>query len=138
MILNNESDTIKFAKEYSNKIKSGDIICLVGDLGAGKTTFAKHFLYTLGVKDDIVSPTFNYVKEYNIENDNINKIYHFDVYRIKSNEQLQEIGFYDYIYDKNAISLIEWADNIIDEIPENAKWLKIRIIDENKREIIEE
>ena len=138
MILNNESDTIKFAKEYSNKIKSGEIICLVGDLGAGKTTFAKHFLSTLGVKDDIVSPTFNYVKEYNIENDSINKIYHFDVYRIKSNEQLQEIGFYDYIYDKNAISLIEWADNIIDEIPENAKWLKIRIIDENKREIIEE
>ena len=137
MILKNINDTEKFAKELIDKLLPGDIICLVGDLSAGKTTLSKYIIKALGINDEVISPTFNYVKEYNIKNnDKIHKIYHFDVYRIKSTEELLEIGFYDYINDKNSIKIIEWADIIEDEIPKNAKWIYINIINENTREII--
>lgn len=137
MILKNINDTEKFANEFAKKTKTGDIICLVGDLSAGKTTLTKFLISEFGVDEEVVSPTFNYVKEYKIKNKNkISKIYHFDVYRIKSTEELLEIGFYDYINDNNAVKIIEWADIIENEIPKNAKWVYINIINENEREII--
>lgn len=94
MIFKNINDTEKFAKELTDKLLPGDIICLVGDLSAGKTTLSKYIIKAFGVNNEVVSPTFNYVKEYNIKNNKkFNRIYHFDVYRIKSTDELLEIGF---------------------------------------------
>ena len=90
------------------------VVCLDGDLGVGKTVFAKGFGAGLGIKRDIVSPTFNIVKSY--EGDK--RLHHFDVYRISDISELDEIGFDEFIYD-DAIVLIEWSKLIEEALPAN-------------------
>ena len=90
------------------------VVCLDGDLGVGKTVFAKGFGAGLGIKKDIVSPTFNIVKSYEGEK----KLHHFDVYRISDISELDEIGFEEFLYD-DAIVLIEWSKLIEEALPEN-------------------
>ena len=89
-------------------------VCLDGDLGVGKTVFAKGFGAGLGIKKDIVSPTFNIVKSYEGEK----RLHHFDVYRISDISELDEIGFEEFLYD-DAIVLIEWSKLIEEALPEN-------------------
>lgn len=89
-------------------------VCLDGDLGVGKTVFAKGFGAGLGIKKDIVSPTFNVVKSYEGEK----RLHHFDVYRISDISELDEIGFEEFLYD-DAIVLIEWSALIEEVLPEN-------------------
>ena len=90
------------------------VVCLDGDLGVGKTVFAKGFGAGLGIKKDIVSPTFNIVKSYEGEK----RLHHFDVYRISDISELDEIGFEEFLYD-DAIVLIEWSALIEEVLPEN-------------------
>lgn len=138
MLINNIDETIELAKNIAKESKPGDIYCLVGDLASGKTVFCKNFIkYYIDI-DNVVSPTFNIIKTYNVNNNQVKNINHFDVYRIKSLDELNDIGFYDYIYDENSINLIEWADLIKDAIPKNAKWIKFYKYNQdiNKREII--
>ena len=90
------------------------VVCLDGDLGVGKTVFAKGFGAGLGIKKDIVSPTFNIVKSYEGEK----RLHHFDVYRISDISELDEIGFEEFLYD-DAIVLIEWSALIEEALPEN-------------------
>ena len=90
------------------------VVCLDGDLGVGKTVFAKGFGAGLGIKKDIVSPTFNVVKSYEGEK----RLHHFDVYRISDISELDEIGFEEFLYD-DAIVLIEWSKLIEEALPEN-------------------
>ena len=104
------SDTINFAKILVEDLHPRDVICLNGDLGTGKTVIAKSISKILLVKDEVISPTFNILKIYNTHNDLIKKIYHFDLYRIKSHSELDNIGFEEYIYNNDSISIIEWPD----------------------------
>ncbi|MDD6920382.1 MAG: tRNA (adenosine(37)-N6)-threonylcarbamoyltransferase complex ATPase subunit type 1 TsaE [Eubacteriales bacterium] len=131
LIIKNENDTKLFAEALTPQLKPGDIIALVGDLGTGKTTLTQYIARCLGITEDITSPTFNIVKEY--KSGKI-PLYHFDVYRIKSLEDLFEIGYEEYFYG-NGISIIEWADLIYEAIPENAYIIDISKdkADPNKR-----
>lgn len=131
LVIKNENDTKLFAKALAPQLKPGDIIALIGDLGTGKTTLTQYIAYYLGINENITSPTFNIVKEY--ENGKI-PLYHFDVYRIKSLEDLFEIGYEEYFYG-NGISIIEWADLIYEAIPEDAYIIDISKdeTDPNKR-----
>lgn len=113
-------ETEKIAMEISKKAKIGDIFCLSGDLGVGKTVFTKGFAKGLNIKDHITSPTFTIVNEYYSNP----PFYHFDVYRISCEDEMFEIGFDEYIYG-NGICLIEWAELIKGLIPEEAKWITI-------------
>ena len=115
-----EEESFQIAKKLGEKAKKGEIYCLEGELGTGKTVFAKGFAKGLGIEEIVDSPTFTIVKEYQGRE----KLYHFDVYRIEDVEELQEIGFSEMI-SGDAISLIEWASQIEEEIPENAKWITI-------------
>ena len=115
-----EADSFQLAKKLGEKAKKGEIYCLEGELGTGKTVFAKGFAKGLGIEEIVDSPTFTIVKEYQGRE----KLYHFDVYRIEDAEELQEIGFSEMI-SGDAICLIEWASQIEEEIPENAKWITI-------------
>ena len=115
-----EADSFQLAKKLGEKAKKGEIYCLEGELGTGKTVFAKGFAKGLGIEEIVDSPTFTIVKEYQGRE----KLYHFDVYRIEDIEELQEIGFSEMI-SGDAICLIEWASQIEEEIPENAKWITI-------------
>lgn len=118
-----EGETFDIASEIAKKIKNKktpQILRLEGDLGVGKTLFAKGFAWGLGIKDDIVSPTFNIVKTYEGEK----RLHHFDVYRISDISELDEIGFEEFIYD-DAVVLIEWASLIEEALPEKA--LKVTV-----------
>jgi len=117
-----DEETKKFASEIAKKAKKSDIYCLVGDLGTGKTVFSKGFALGLGIDEEITSPTFTIINEYN----NINiSFYHFDVYKLNTPEELYDIGYEEYFYG-DGICLIEWADLIKDFIPKYAKWISIK------------
>ncbi|WP_074016880.1 tRNA (adenosine(37)-N6)-threonylcarbamoyltransferase complex ATPase subunit type 1 TsaE [Fusobacterium massiliense] len=111
-ILNfSEIDTL--AKKIANYASENTVIALIGDLGTGKTTFTKTFAKEFGVKENLKSPTFNYVLEYLTGR---LPLYHFDVYRLCNSEEIYEIGYEDYI-NNGGVALIEWADIILDDLP---------------------
>lgn len=107
-------DTEKIAAEFAHTLKPNDVVAMYGDLGAGKTAFAKGVAHALGVTAYVTSPTFTIVNEY--EGDM--PFYHFDAYRIGSSEEMYDIGFEDYIY-AGGVSLIEWSELIEDILPDN-------------------
>ena len=108
-------ETFDFGEKLALNAKSGDVFTLEGDLGCGKTVFSQGFAKGLDVKDNICSPTFTIIQEYYSGR---LPFYHFDVYRISDVEEMDEVGFDDYVYG-DGVYLIEWA-NIIEEIlPKN-------------------
>lgn len=109
-----ENDTKDFAKLLASHLKSTDIIVLTGDLGSGKTKFTEGILSYFGLENEISSPTFTIVNEY--QKDDI-KIYHFDVYRLEDSTEFYEIGGEEYF--ANGICLIEWGELIEDALPKD-------------------
>ncbi len=112
-------DTVRFAENLAKKAEKGSVYCLSGELGAGKTSFAKGFALGLGITEEITSPTFTIVNEYDGEI----PFFHFDAYRL---EGMNAYGFdiEEYLYD-DGVCLIEWAEYIKNIIPHNAIWIKI-------------
>ena len=119
---NSTSETMKIAEALAQKCSPGAIICLVGDLGVGKTVFAKGFARGLGVCESITSPTFSIVNIY--ENTGGKTLYHFDVYRISNPSEMEDTGFEEYFYGE-GVCLVEWADLINELIPSSAVWVSI-------------
>ena len=114
-------DTFRTGFLLGEKAGPGDVYCLCGDLGVGKTVFPRGFAKGLGVEEPVQSPTFTIVQEY--EEGRL-PFYHFDVYRIGDVEEMDEIGYEDYIYGQ-GVSLIEWANLIEEILPEH--YTKITI-----------
>jgi len=109
-----QEDTIEFGKKLGVLLKKGDIVCITGDLGTGKTVLTNGIASALGIDEYITSPTFTIVNEY--EKGDIS-LYHFDVYRISDPEEMFEIGFEEYLYG-DGIVVIEWADLIKSILPD--------------------
>lgn len=132
-ISNSPEETKEFAKQIASHLFCGDILCLDGDLGAGKTTFSKAFISTLAKcsEDEVQSPTFIYLNIYPLEK---GKICHFDFYRIESETSFEQLGFLDY-FDKDHICLVEWPSKIKNHIPENSYLLEITYLGETKRQL---
>jgi len=114
-------ETFEFAKQYSETLQGGEVLCMYGDLGAGKTLFAQGLAAGLGIDGYISSPTFTIVNEY----EGRLPLYHFDVYRIADPDEMYETGFDDYI-SGNGVCLIEWAELIQDIIP--LPYTKVTIV----------
>jgi tRNA threonylcarbamoyladenosine biosynthesis protein TsaE len=112
-------DTENFATELAKKAIPGDFYALIGDLGAGKTAFAKGFARGLGITAHISSPTFSLINEYNTQGQKM-PLYHFDVYRIQDPQEMEETGYEEYFYGGVGVTLVEWADLIKDIFPPNA------------------
>ena len=115
ILSNSAFETEKLGKRLARTLKGNETIALYGDLGAGKTAFTRGFADFFGAKDMVSSPTFSLINEY--QNDK-SKIYHFDMYRVNSLEDLESTGFFDYI--DSGIIIIEWAENIENDLPKNA------------------
>jgi tRNA threonylcarbamoyladenosine biosynthesis protein TsaE len=112
-------ETKKIGQEFSKNLKPGDIVALFGELGSGKTTFVQGLAKGLGIKKRIISPTFVIVRAYKSPKGDF---FHSDLYRIEENfKNLSDIGIYEILKEKNGIVVIEWAEKIVDLLPEK-KW----------------
>lgn len=114
-------ETLEAGKRTGAQAVAGQVYCLNGDLGVGKTVFTQGFAAGLGIKEPVNSPTFTIVQEY--EEGRL-PLYHFDVYRIGDIEEMDEIGYEDYFFG-GGVCLIEWASLIEELVPENAIWITI-------------
>lgn len=125
-------ETEEFARRLAEKLKPGDVILYKGDMGAGKTKFTKGIAKALGISETVTSPTFALLNEYygNIP------LFHFDLYRIKTVDDLYAIGFFDYL-DRGGIIAAEWSENIPELENELLNVVKINIekLSENERRI---
>ena len=123
--MRSENDTIALAENLESEKFPNMVICLYGDLGSGKTVFAKAFAHAMGI-DGVTSSTFNIIKEYNGEL----PLYHMDVYRVDDN--IDNLGIEEY-FEKGGVTIIEWADLIKDYLPEERLDIKFKVVDENTR-----
>lgn len=114
-------ETYQIGKKMGEAAKPGDVICLEGDLGVGKTVFTQGFAAGLGITEPVSSPTFTIVQTYD---EGKMPFYHFDVYRIGDVEEMDEIGFDEYIFGE-GVCLIEWANLIEEILPENYSTVRI-------------
>ncbi|MDU1043342.1 MULTISPECIES: tRNA (adenosine(37)-N6)-threonylcarbamoyltransferase complex ATPase subunit type 1 TsaE [Peptoniphilus] len=127
--LNNLEETKEFGKFLGENLNPGDVLCLNGDLGAGKTTLTKSISKGLGIEDYVTSPTFSIVNEYYGK---IN-LYHIDTYRLDEKLDVDYLGFDEYFYS-DGVTIVEWAEKIRDALPE--EYIEINIsLKENTREL---
>ena len=126
----NETDTLEIAQNIESEKFPNMVICLIGELGSGKTVFVKGFAHALGITENITSPTFSLVKEY------VNSempLYHMDVYRLEGNSE--NVGFDDY-FNRNGVSIVEWSDLISDILPEERLEIEFKVVNENTRVLV--
>lgn len=114
-------ETYALGKEIGKHATAGEVYCLSGDLGVGKTLLTKGFAIGLDIREPVCSPTFTIIQEYDSGR---LPFYHFDVYRILDVEEMEEIGYEDYFYG-NGVSFVEWAELIYEILPENRIEIKI-------------
>ena len=115
-----EEETIEIGEQFALRLKRGDLTVLMGDLGVGKTEFVKGICQFLAVEDLVTSPTFSIINQYageTPEGDAV-KVYHVDLYRIESPDQLVEVGFDDMVFAHDAIKVVEWPENAGALLPE--------------------
>lgn len=122
--------TINLAQKIGQQLQPNDIIAFTGTLAAGKTTFTKGLAIALNIDESITSPTFTIISEY----EGKYPLYHIDAYRLQSGEDFYNLGIDDILYN-NGITVIEWSENVLSEIPKSAIKISIEIVDNNKRKI---
>ena len=126
--------TAELARRLVGVLRPGTVICLDGDLGAGKTLFVQNLAASLGVQGEVTSPTFNLM---NLYEDGRLPLVHFDLYRLEQEYELDEIGFYDYAENPDGLVLIEWAEKFPECLPEDHIALQIQRTDvENERVLV--
>ena len=132
-ISNSETDTEKFAFELARTLPPGTVITLDGDLGAGKTVFARGFARGLGITEPVSSPTYTIIQEYSLPQGGM--LFHLDLYRISNSAAALAFGVDEYINDPECYSLIEWPERIADILPPGRISVKIRHLSDTEREI---
>lgn len=129
------NETKKVATNLAKKFLNGGVIALIGEMGAGKTTFVQGFAKGLGIKDKIISPTFVLMRQHQVPNSDL-VLYHIDLYRLEGKINIEELGISDLFDDAKAIVLIEWAEKIKDLLPIDTTQIKITSLDKTSRQIM--
>ena len=129
-VTNSAAETEKFARELAASLKPDDVLAFYGGLGMGKTTFVRGLALGLGSLDEVSGTTFSLVHEYR----STPKLYHFDMYRVTSFDDLYSTGFFDYL-ETGAILAIEWSENIEDALPDRTIRVTFERLEEEKRRI---
>ncbi len=111
-------ETHREGKIFGSGLKSGDVVALTGDLGAGKTVFTQGICEGLAIESSVISPTFTILNEY----EGSPKIFHFDAFRLENPKEFISIGFEDYLLEE-GVCIIEWADKVMDLLPERTIWI---------------
>ena len=130
-ISNSREETEKIGALFADSLKGGEVVAFIGGLGMGKTCFTRGLAKGLGFDGDVTSPTFALINEYLGGRLNL---YHFDMYRIESWEDLYSSGFFEY-KEEGGVVAAEWSENIENALDENTIYVEIKYIDENTREI---
>ena len=133
VISDSPQETMQIGEGLGQLLLPGDVVCLEGDLGAGKTYLTKGIGRGLGVRQPITSPTFVLINEYVVAPP-IHKLYHIDLYRVNSVAESCSLGLEDYLY-RDGICVIEWAERAREILPEERLWIVARYLDENRREL---
>ena len=115
-------DTYSLGQRLGREAKKGDIFCLNGDLGVGKTVFTQGFAAGLGITEPVNSPTFTILQQYD---EGRLPLYHFDVYRIADPDEMADIGYEEYFFSGDGVCLVEWPGQIEELLPEEARWIRI-------------
>jgi tRNA threonylcarbamoyladenosine biosynthesis protein TsaE len=133
-----EKETRAIAERFAKTLVPGSVLICTGDLGGGKTTFTKGIAAGLGLQDAVTSPTFVLMQIYKKKKSSKNKVsrlYHFDLYRMKSAQELHDLGFDDFVSDPRAISILEWGEKFPEIIPQKAIHIFFKNVGADKREI---
>lgn len=130
IITKTASETFDLGRKIGSSLKGGEVLALVGDLGAGKTTFIQGLAKGLRIKNKIASPTFILMRSYN-------GFKHLDLYRLEGDvqKQVEEFGLFDLIKDAKNIIAIEWAEKIKNELPKETIWIKFTNLEGEQRKI---
>ncbi len=129
-VTHSPEETAHLAGTIGKIIREGTVICLDGELGVGKTLFVRALARTLGVESDVTSPTFNLMNIYEAAC----PIVHFDLYRIASEEELEDIGFFEYAEATEGIVLIEWAEKFPNAMPADHLSVRIEALNDEERQ----
>ena len=121
-VSHSEQETLRWAEEYAGTLCAGDVVVLEGEMGAGKTVVAKGIARGLGVTCEVTSPTYAYINSYE---DGRLPLYHFDCYRVPSEDYARALGFGEY-FTMGGVCLVEWSENIPSLLPDNAKRVEIK------------
>jgi tRNA threonylcarbamoyladenosine biosynthesis protein TsaE len=130
-ISNSPDETESFGRQFAGTVRPGDVIALIGDLGAGKTQFVKGLVSGLGCNAAVTSPTFTLIHEYGGDRF---PIFHFDFLRLEDAKEAERLGLDEYFFG-NGVSVIEWAGRFPDLIPETARWISFETKSETERAI---
>lgn len=131
IVTNSPRQTHNFGSTLARRLKPGDIICLFGQLGSGKTVLIKGIASGLGIPDtEVNSPSFVLLKQYQSRI----TLNHFDLFRLKSTDEILKLGFQEYVYSDN-ISVIEWADRLGSYLPDEFLGIRLIIIGKNRRRL---
>ena len=125
----NIEQTEKLGQSLGKNLLEGDFIALTGDLGAGKTAFTRGIAKGLGINDSITSPTFTIINEYH----GPVALAHMDVYRLKGLQELENIGFDDYL--EGFVVVMEWADKVKEMLPDDVLWIDFKVLENSHRRI---
>ena len=136
IITNNTDDTSKIGKKIAAGLKGGEVFCLYGELGAGKSVFTRALInyFLPGIR--VLSPTFIIVRQYETGKIKIKTIYHLDLYRLTNTGEFQDLGMSENFHHPDTIMVIEWADRIKNILPPKRTDISFKILGENTREII--
>ena len=132
IISNSYEETLEIAANFSKQLPRGTVIGFIGGLGMGKTAFTSGFVKGLGINADVSSPTFAICNEYIGQDE---KVYHFDMYRVESWDDLYSTGYFDYL-NSDAYILAEWSENIFTALPDDAVIIEIEKLSEYSRKFI--
>jgi tRNA threonylcarbamoyladenosine biosynthesis protein TsaE len=125
--------TMRLGIRLGKLLKAGMLLCLAGDMGAGKTVLTSGIGQGWGAIERVTSPTFTLVHEHRRAADKT-KLYHLDCYRLKDSSDLESIGF-DEILDSNGVVIVEWPERILDALPKERLWLEMKVVDDTRRNI---
>jgi len=135
---NSAAETKKLASAISGLLKGGEVLGLVGDLGAGKTVFVQGLAEALGIKETVNSPTFVLMKAYQVSSQQttVSRLIHVDAYRLSDSQELKDIGLNEYLSQKDTVVILEWADKVKDILPQKSLMIKFEFGHNESQRII--
>lgn len=137
-ISSSDKKTREIARKFADNLKVGDVVCLYGDLGFGKTTFTKGIAEGLGISTRIISPTFTIIREHAVKNheSRIMKLVHVDLYRVENEKQIAELGIEEILADQSSIKILEWAKKAHDLLPKKRWEVRFELAEKENERVI--